>query len=145
MWRGIYIAGIIVALWSCGSPQVITQTQYVETVKRDTIVSVDERIVRDTISITKDTILFKDRVVVRLVNNTALSDSLRGVISDLNLQLEVICPEEQKVVQIENKTVTSNETKIEEKPDFFEKHWWKILLGLLVFIILGRFAKQIMP
>ena len=145
MWRGIYITGIIVALWSCGSPQVITQTQYVETVKRDTIVSVDERIVRDTISITKDTILFKDRVVVRLVNNTALSDSLRGVISDLNLQLEVICPEEQKVVQIENKTVTSNETKIEEKPDFFEKHWWKILLGLLVFIILGRFAKQIMP
>ena len=145
MWRWIYITGIVVALWSCGSPQVITQTQYVETVKRDTIVSVDERIVRDTISITKDTILFKDRVVVRLVNNTALSDSLRGVISDLNLQLEVICPEEQKVVQIENKTVTSNETKIEEKPDFFEKHWWKILLGLLVFIILGRFAKQIMP
>lgn len=145
MWRWLYLTSALVILAACGSPERITETKLVEVVKRDTVISVDERVVRDTVELINDTILFKDRIVVRLVSDTSLSDSLRAVISDLNLQLEVICPEEEKVVQIENTTVTTNETKIEEKPDFFEEHWWKILLGLLVIIILGRFAKQIMP
>ena len=143
MWRGIYIASII-ALASCSSPKVITNTEYVEVIKRDTTIKVEQRIVRDTIELSNDTIIYKDKIVVRLVSDNSLSDSLRTIIRDLNLQLEVICPEEEKVVEIARTEVRKNETKIEEKPDFFEKHWWKILLGLFVLIISGRFVKQIM-
>jgi hypothetical protein len=145
MWRWLYATSLVVVLVGCCTPEVITNTRSVEVVKRDTVISVEERVVRDTVELLNDTILFRDRVVVKLVNDGTLTDSLRAVISDLNLQLEVICPEEEKVVQIEEKTVVTDETVIEEKPDFFEANWWKILLGLFVLIILGRFAKNIMP
>ena len=132
----------LLLLGSCSSPKVITNTRTVEVNTRDTIIKFDEVVVRDTVTISRDTLIYKDRVVVRVVNNEELSDSLRDVINALNLELEVICPDEEKTVQIQEETVVSNEQKIEDKPDFFERHWWKILLGLFVILVLSKIANK---
>lgn len=141
MWRWFYLT-VIVASIGCSSPQVITNTEYVEVSKRDTVISFKEKIVNDTIKIVNDTIIYKDRVTVKIVNSEVLSDSLRAVISDLNLQLEVICPEEEKVVQIESKVVNKTDTVVEQKKDFFEKHWWKMLLGLFLVSVIMRLSNK---
>jgi hypothetical protein len=142
-WKLLIPFFILVA--SCKAPQVITNTSTVKTEVRDSIIYTPSKAIRDTLRLfeVKDTVIYQDRVLVRVVSDMAVSDSLRDVINELNLQLEVICPDDSVTVQVERTVINDNNTVIEKEAGFLEKYWLELVLGAIAILTAMRLINKL--
>lgn len=113
--KWLYLAAIGMILSSCGGPK--------EIIKTDTIVTIRERVLTDTVELLKDTTIFRDSVWVKL----------EYLPTPLGPQLKVTtkCPEQKIKLQ----TVTKNRIKTE-----MDRTGWlvAVALGLVLLLTLRR-------
>lgn len=107
--RWLVVIGMILS--SCGGPK--------EIIMRDTVVTIRERVLTDTVELLKDTTIFRDSVWVKL----------EYLPTPLGPQLKVTakCPEQKIKLQ----TVTKNRIKTE-----MDRTGWLVAIALGVVLLL---------
>lgn len=112
-WVAVILMALIVS--ACGGAKKaqssVTVTEYV----------IKERVVRDTVEVMKDTVIYKDSVQIKI---QYIKDESGNVTS---MAVEAECPPSK--VQVITKTITVEREKKERTP------WWSRFVWPLAFII----------